>query len=228
MNEERSASLVAGIALLVLSALAGFANFVAVQGLVTEGDPARTANAIIDGQGLFRLGVLGFYVAAALDIVVAWALYRVFAPGRHQAMSLVTAWFRISYAGVFLVAAAYLATTLEPLTNESHAGFTETQRHALAWSRIETFEATWSAGLALFGIHLALLGYLMLRREGRPARIIGVLLVVAGAGYLFNSTAELLLPNLTFDVASFTFVGEVVLMVWLLIRGLRPATRLAS
>jgi hypothetical protein len=230
MNEERSSrttGLVAGTALLVLAVLAGFANFVVVQGLVTEGDPARTAADILGSQGLFRLGVLSFYVVVVLDIVVAWGLYQFFAPAQRAA-SLVTAWFRIIYAGGFLVAAGYLATALEPLTSSSYAGFTETQRHTLASSRIETFETIWSATLALFGIHLALLGYLMLRRQGWAARIIGVLLGVAGAGYLFNSTARLLLPNLDVDVASVTFVGEVALMVWLLVRGLRPGTRLVS
>jgi hypothetical protein len=37
-----------------MSAVAGFAKFVALDGLVTQGDAARTATDIIESAGLFR------------------------------------------------------------------------------------------------------------------------------------------------------------------------------
>jgi hypothetical protein len=52
----RSASITAGVGLLLMSVLAGFGNFVALDGLVTEGDASLTAQNITASQGLFRLG----------------------------------------------------------------------------------------------------------------------------------------------------------------------------
>ena len=47
----------------------------------------------------------------ALDVVVAWALYRVFSPV-SRSISLLAAWFRIVYAAVYLVAISQLVEVL--------------------------------------------------------------------------------------------------------------------
>ena len=58
----RAASLVAGVALLLMAALAGFGYNFAIHGLITAGNAARTAQDIMAHQGLFgrhRLPVPG-------------------------------------------------------------------------------------------------------------------------------------------------------------------------
>src|SRR5271165_5707288 len=52
----RKASITAGVGLLLMSALSGFGYLVAVKGLVTQGDAARTAKEIMGSEGLFRFG----------------------------------------------------------------------------------------------------------------------------------------------------------------------------
>ena len=76
-----------------MSAVAIFGNFIAVEGLVTQGDPARTAADIRASQGLFRLGIVSLIFVIALDVVVAWALYRVFSPV-DKSLSLLAAALR--------------------------------------------------------------------------------------------------------------------------------------
>ena len=90
----RNASITAGVALLLMSVVAIFGNVVAVDGLVTEGDAARTATDIMTSQGLFRLGIVSLIVVVALDVVVAWALYRVFSPV-NASLSMLAAAFRL-------------------------------------------------------------------------------------------------------------------------------------
>ena len=58
----RTASIVAGIALLLLAVLAAFANFVVVEGLVTPGDAVQTARDIAASEGLFGWGVASLFV----------------------------------------------------------------------------------------------------------------------------------------------------------------------
>jgi Domain of unknown function (DUF4386) len=53
--------------------------------------------------------------------------------------------------------------------------------------------------------------------SGFVPRVIGVLVAIAGAGYLIDSLGGLLQATYTFELASLTFIGEVVLMVWLLV-----------
>ena len=89
-----------------------------------------------------------------------------------------------------------------------------------ALSHIEAFGNIWNASLILFGVHLALLGYLAYR-SGFAPKLIGILLVVAGLGYLVDSLGTVLVLDYSVGVSQFTFVGEVVLIFWLLIKGRR-------
>lgn len=91
-----------------MAVLAGVGFGVAVQGLVTPGDPARTAADVLAAEGPFRAGIVCLAGVVALDVVVAWALYRVLAPV-DAGLPLLAAAFRLVYAAVFLVAIGHLA-----------------------------------------------------------------------------------------------------------------------
>lgn len=208
----RTASLLAGLGLLVVSVLSGFSVFVALGGLGTPGDVARATKAIADSTDLFHWGVLSLFVVAVLDVIVAAALLELFAPV-NRAVSALAAWFRVAYAGVFLVAISQLLGAL-PLSGDAGP----------VAARIRAFDDIWHAGLLLFDVHLMLIGYLSYRSQFVP-RIIAILLVVAGLGYLADSFAVVLVPDYPVSIAQFTFVGEAALMFWLLIKGCRVSVR---
>jgi Domain of unknown function (DUF4386) len=71
-------------------------------------------------------------------------------------------------------------------------------------------------------LHLVLIGYLAWK-SGYVPRVLGVLLVIAGGGYLVGSSSALLVPGNSVNVAAFTFIGEALFMLWLLVKG-RSAT----
>ncbi|TMR22527.1 DUF4386 domain-containing protein [Nonomuraea turkmeniaca] len=208
----RRAALIAGAALLALAVLSGLANFGVMENLVTEGDAEKTAHDIREAGALFRYGVAGFFLTAILDVVAAWALLVFFAPV-HEGLATLAAWLRAVHAGVFTVAIAQLAAVPRLLA----AGTTD-QLHAEALSKINTFHEIWDGALGLFGVHLALLGYLAYKSRYVPTWV-GVLLVIAGLGYLVDTLGALLVPGYTFEVSVFTFVGEAVLMIWLVVKG---------
>lgn len=83
---------------------------------------------------------------------------------------------------------------------------------------LDTFRDDWSIGLVLFGIHLVLLGYLMYRSNYIP-RLLGILLVLDGLGWVIDSLQPYLYPNARLKFLFVSFFGEVFLMLWLLIRG---------
>ena len=76
------------------------------------------------------------------------------------------------------------------------------------------------AALAIFGLHLLVLGYLVFR-SGYIPRALGILVMIASVGYLIDSVGEILSAGYNVNVAQFTFIGEVLLMVWLLWKGVR-------
>jgi hypothetical protein len=62
------------------------------------------------------------------------------------------------------------------------------------------------------------MGYLVFKSGFLP-RVLGVLLIVGCFGYLIDSAAFFLLPRLHVSIAQFTFLGELLLPLWLLIKG---------
>lgn len=125
----------------------------------------------------------------ALDVVAALALVPVLRPGGRRLAQL-AAGLRILYAAAFAVATAQLAT-----------------------GNVEAFQSIWHAALAVFGLHLLLVAALFIRATALPSWL-GILVAIAGAGYLAD--AALVAANSEAAIGQFTFVGEVVLLVWLL------------
>jgi hypothetical protein len=84
--------------------------------------------------------------------------------------------------------------------------------------KIDAFTDIYMAALVLFGMHLCLLGYLAYT-SGYVPRFIGVLLVIAGFGYAFDSFVTVFTAGSPFAISTITFLGEFVLALWLLFRG---------
>jgi hypothetical protein len=220
----RRAALIAGSALLGLTVLAAYAYVAVIGGLVVDGDATRTASNIAQAEGRFRIGVACFALVALLDVVVAWGLRVLFAPVSEIVSSLAAA-TRVAYAAVLVVATGHLVTASQLLTGpEGRAGFTTPELQAQGLLQIDAFNAVWEAGLLLFGFHLLLLAYLVIRSSYVPTWL-GIPLAAAGCGYLIDSFGLILVRDYSVEVAAFTGVGEAFLMLWLLARGRRIRLR---
>lgn len=204
----RTAALVAGVGLAVMAVLGGFANFAAIVGLIAPGDARQTAENISAAPVLFWAGVASFVLVALLDLLVAGALYTLFKPVSRR-LSAAAGWLRTVYAMLLLVAVSQLVF-----------GFTLLGDPAAALPVLESFTTIWVISLGLFGASLVLVGYLAVR-SGFVAKVFGILLAVAGAGYLADAVGMATIPGFAAVFAQFLFVGEVALIFWLLIRGRR-------
>ncbi len=95
-------------------------------------------------------------------------------------------------------------------------------RAALASLFVEANEFLIQAWGILFGVHLVLLGHLVQRSGFLPA-LPGVLLMVAGAGYLAESLGTMVAPGaggvLAVVVIVLAIPGELGFPLWLLVKG---------
>lgn len=216
----RQVGLIAGVGILAMAALSGFGIFYVGEGLMTQGDAARTVEDIAASDGLFRWGTASLYAVVVLDVVVAWALFRFFSPV-SSGIARLAAWFRLAYAGVFMLAIGQLAGIPDLVASDQYSGvFTAEQIQGQTLLKTDAFDDLWMAGLILFGIHLALVGYLAYR-SGYVPKVLSVLLIIAGAGYVFDSVASTVLASPPGSVATVTFLGEFLLALWLVARGRR-------
>ena len=216
----RTAAMVAGVGLLLMAILSPFAFLNTYQNIMVSGDAKATADNIIAAGNLFNIGISIFLVVAILDIVVAWALYVLFKPV-NQSLSLLAAWFRLAYAPIFALALNHLFNASQLLSRAAYLKAFETdQLYAQAMLSVSAFKNSWDIGLVIFGLHLLVLGYLAFK-SGYIPKWLGLLLVVASVGYIVDSFGRFLSPVYNISLAQFTFVGEALLIFWLLWRGIK-------
>jgi uncharacterized protein DUF4386 len=214
------AALTAGISLLIMAIAAPFAELYVYPQLVNPANAAETVQNILANQTLFNSAIVGYLIAFLCDLVVAWALYLLLKPVDED-LSLLTAWFRLVYTVIALVAVLNLVTVSGLLSAAGPLAASQPdQLQAQVMFSLTTFRSHWYFGLLFFGIHLGLLGYLVFRSNYIP-KIVGVLLIIAGLGYLLSNLKPFLFPEITLNFAEYTFYGELIFMLWLLIKGAR-------
>ncbi len=216
---QRKVALTAAISLLVLALLAPFALFGVLQTLVVPTDAAATVENIIAPEGLFRIGIAAFLIVIMLDIVVAGALYVLLRPV-NRTLALLTAWLRLAFAAVFASALVNLLDVAQLLGGADGAALQPAQLQGQVMASIASFDNGWDMSLAIFGLHLLGLGYLLFRSADFP-RFLGVLVAIAGGGYLVDSFGMILVPGYALTISTFTFVGEALLIVWLFWRAIK-------
>ncbi len=214
------AALIAGLTLLGLAIVAPFAEMYALPKLIVSFNASETAQNIIANKSLFVMAILAYLLAFILDLIVTWALY-IFMKPVNEDLSLLTAWFRLVYTVISLVALNNLVTGYRLLTTPEYLTiFQPEQLHVQAMIFLKAFRNHWYFGLIFFALHLFLLGYLAIKSDFIP-KIMGILLIITGLGYLLNTLKPYLFPSVNTDFALYTFFGELIFMVWLLIKGSR-------
>jgi hypothetical protein len=151
-----------------------------------------------------------------LFIFLVLALYRLIetVSKNHAVLMVVLALLSIPMA--FFNEVNQLAV-LRLLSNADAGAFTSSQLQAQAMQFLDMRESGILVTQALWGLWLLPLGVLVLRSGFLP-RLLGILLAVAGAGYVIDSGTQLLLPG-SATISQFTFVGELLFPLWLLIKG---------
>jgi hypothetical protein len=223
---QRDAARIAGYALLLIMPMAMFAFFFVLEKVVVPGNATETVGNIIASEGLFRFAIASFVLVVYLDIIVAWALYVLLEPV-NRALSLLVAWLRLAYAVILGTAVADLLNVVRLLHAPVDSAQVDTSHlHTHMMTVIASFYDGWAIGLAVFGLHLMSLGYLFVK-SGYIPRLVSVLVIIAGLGYILDSFGILVIAAYTLSLATYTFVGEVLLIFWLLARlGRREAGRL--
>jgi hypothetical protein len=211
----RRASLTAGLGFLVILILFLFNNFLVLGGLIESADGVKTASNIANNPLLLRGGIAAFMVLTMVDLVVAWGLYVLLHPV-NKTLSLISTMFRVVSAAV-LAAATINLVNMEYLV-ASGKGAAEIGDQVGLFAN--GFTQGWQIALGFYGIHLLLVGYLAIRSGFMP-KLLGALIVIAALGYTFDSFATVLIAGDFPLVSNVTFIGEVLLIVWLLAKGSR-------
>lgn len=213
----RQAALTAGFAYL-LNAVP-YAEFSIFPRLVVPGNAQQTVANLTQHQGLFAVAILCYLLNFIEDIIIAWALFALLAPV-NRSVSLLAALFRLVYTAVALSGMLKLVTVYRMIATPAYMtnfGATEFRAQIDLLIHMFRYEYAFAIG-AIFSIHLVLIGYLIFRSRYMPSWL-GVLIVINGFGWAVTNLRPYLYPNANVGFLFVTYFGEIVLMLWLLIRG---------
>jgi hypothetical protein len=176
-----------------------------------------------------------FHQAVAIFLVLA--LYRLFeAVSQKYAVLMVILGALVSVPIVFLNVLNEIGALVLVSGADFLAVFERAQLDAMAYLFLRLHEQGLIVASVFWGLWLFPFGILVIR-SGFIPRILGVLMMIAGVGYLASSLASLVLPryaDAVGQVAMVLYFGELPFMFWLLIRGVRlrpsvaPATASAN
>jgi len=207
----------AGALYLLMMPFAAFTLYVRDSKIIGN-DPAATATNILAAPNLFRASIVTWLTAQVISIFLVVQLYKLLKPVNASQALLMLA---LALAGVPVVFA-----------NESHSFAVLMLLHdPLISSGVEQLASSLILHLQLhergimvahifWGLWLFPLGWLVFRSGFLP-RWLGILLLIAGFGYLVDFFTAMFMPDSRIVLTSFTFIGELLLALWLVILGVK-------
>lgn len=195
----------------------GIVSFVYVPLVVqVPGDPAATTRNILASEWLFRIGIVSHLISQVVVVFLVFALYQLMRPvkaNRAVVMSLLA----LLCVPISLLTEVYALGALHALGSSSDAAFTPVQLQAQAMQLLEMRRDGVLIAQVFWGLWMLPLAGLVFSSRFLP-RWLSVPVLIAAAGYLVDSGAHLLLPGRA-AISQFTAAGELVLPLWLLIKG---------
>ena len=206
----------AGILYLLLIPL-GFFGWLYIPSLLEPGDMATTVSNVAASEGLFRLSMVSVLLMDVVAMGLALALYELF-ESVSKSMARLMMVLLLLGVGISMLNEVSHFAVLELSGAATVAPFTAAQSHYLVQLFLDLHEFGAYIAAVFWGLWLFPLSVLIIRSNALP-KILGILLMIAGVGYLVDSFVLFLAPEHATGLASFTFIGEVLFPLWLLIKG---------
>ncbi len=222
MNSIQRIARSAGILYLIIAVAGAFSFMYVRSSLLVAGDANETAANIAANAGLLRLGIAADAIVFLSEIVLTVLLFILLEPV-SRTLALVAAFARLAMATMQGINLLTYALVLLLLGGASYLTvFTPEQLNALALLFLNAYEYVALFWGMFFALHLLTLGYLIYKSGYFPA-LLGLLMVLAGLGYLIDSFGSIFLPQydavFAILVSVGALVGELGFALWLLIKG---------
>jgi hypothetical protein len=187
--------------------------------LYVSNDAAATATNLLTHRGLYELSFSVFIIEMVSNIATT-ALWYVLLRPVNRTIALVAAFLDLSGGIMKTFARVFYIAPLFVLANSGSVfpGFTPQQLQSIALVLFKVNSQGTSLAVAFFGFSILLNGFLIFRSTFLP-RWLGVLAMVSALGWLMFIYPPLGRSLFTFT-ALLSLLNAVVMILWLLIRGI--------
>ena len=213
----------AGILYFATCLPAPFALIYIPRALIVREDAAETARRVLASETMFRLGIACELVTAVAFLFVVLTLRRLLRGVDGEQSALMVTLFAVSIPISFLNVLNEAAALMLLHGARTLSAFTRPQLEAMALLFLRLHGYGLNLAAVFWGLWLVPFGILVFRSRFLP-RVLGILLVINGFAYVIQSFTTVLLPRIRDTVDLFTnpfLVGELLIALWLLIRGVR-------
>ena len=198
-------------------------------GHIGIGEIDQAYEVLIADPRQFAVGLVFGLLSAFLFVMAAWGLYVLLRPVNPDLALLL---LLLNAVGVAIQVASYFPLIFALLSTEAPSftlAFSAAQIEGLQYVSLNLYKLSFVTAQLFFGTWLFPLGYLVYRSGFLP-KFLGVLLILDGFAVVLWFFQAILLPDhpaVSYPGLALSFVAEVGLGLWLLIRGVN-VTRDAS
>ncbi len=217
-NNPNKTARIAGFLYLIMAPLGIFSWLYVSSNLIVPGDLAATVSNISANELLFRLSSVSALIVQVVNIFVVLVLYKLLKPVNKNHAMLMVIFILVAVPIAMLNELNQFAVLLLLSGADYLTVFTTDQLHALVPLFRDLYEHGVKIASIFFGLWLFPMGYLVFK-SGYIPRILGVLLMIGCFGYLVDSVIFFIFPNFDTTISQYTFYGEILFPLWLLIKG---------
>ncbi len=224
-NSSKHLARIAGVLYLLVGIFGGFAQGFVYPKVYVAADAATTAANLIANSGLVRLGVVADFFDNTIWVFLALILYRLLKLVNKGVASAMVVLVAIG-AGITMLNAVFEFEGLRVATGAVNLGaLGAAGSNAMALLLVDAQHYGLLIAQIFFGLWLVPLGYLAYR-SGMFFKPLGVLLVVGAAGYLVDTAAAFLLPDVGKAIHGYVTIPSAIAELWmvayLLVIGVKP------
>jgi hypothetical protein len=220
-TSPRSLARMAGVCQLLEAITATFGQVIVLGRLIASGNAAATAANILGHAQLYWCGFASSILAVILNLAWAFLMYELLKVVNRRISILAMFVMLMSGAMLAVTALFYIAPLVILQGGGSLSAFTATELQALAAAFLRLNTYAFDLHTVFFGVWCLLTGYLIFKARFLP-RVLGVLLMVSGLGWVLYLSPPLAVPLFPF-IAAASAIGEIPLELWLIVVGLNEA-----
>jgi hypothetical protein len=208
-------ALTAGLLYLVIIVVGMYAFVYALPQIKIEGDIGKTVVNIKNNPLLFRIGIISILAMNIASILLALYLYKLLSVvNKGLAMSMLSLLF--VGAGISLINEInhFAMIIINNMEN-----YNSIEKHNLTHLFVQMQKHGSYIAVIFWGLWLFPLGCLIFSLKTRISKFIGIMLIIAGVGYVLDSFFLFVFPEMKIpSISDYTFIGEFLLTIWLLVK----------
>ncbi len=217
-NSIQRTAILAGLLYVLNIPFSVFGFFYVPSKLIVPGDAAATVNNIVASEGLFRSSIVSFLIGQAMFIVIPLVLYKVLKPVNKTFSLLMVIFILLAIPIGFINEINHLAVLLLLSGADYLKPIQADQLQAQVMFFLDLHAHGIRVAQVFWGLWLFPLGYLIFKSGFLP-RVLGIVVMIGCFGHLIDCAIFFLLPHIDATVSQVTGFGEILLGLWLLIKG---------